>query len=115
MFSKEIAQLGVAAPGLPEGAVGWTAQSAIRVFQSLPGKLAVGSVSVFDRVQWGFAPADDTWRTFRLANESAADFARRTRSEAKQWVENFPRTEVLFVIEFDDQAAAAEGFGFRPA
>ena len=111
MFSEEIAQLGVAAPGLPDGAVGWTAQSALKVFQSLPGKVAVGSVYVFDRVQWGFGPSDDVWRSFRQMNESAAGFALRTRNEAQRWVETFPRREILFVIEFDDQAAAAEAAG----
>jgi hypothetical protein len=108
MLPPEIAQLGVAAPGLPDGVVGWTVQSAAKLFQSLPGKVAVGSVQVFDRVQWGFAPAEDWWRPFRRPNESATDFAIRSRREARSWVEDFPRSEVLFVIEFDDQAEAAE-------
>jgi hypothetical protein len=108
MLPAEIAQLGVAAPGLPEGAVGWTAQSALKLFRSLPGKLAIGGVSVFDRVQWGFAPSDDAWRTFRRVNESATDYAIRSRREARDWIENFPREKVSFVIEPDDQAMAAE-------
>ena len=111
MLPPEIAHLGVAAPGLPDDLVGWTAQSASRLFQALPGKTAIGRVLVFDRVQWGFEPSGDEWHPFRRRNESATDFAIRSRREARSWVENFPRNEVLFVIDFDDQSEAAEGVG----
>ena len=111
MVWQEIARRGVAAPGLPDGAVGWIRETALQLLQSLPGKLAIFSIDVFDRVPGGFAASGDAWTSFRMANESAADFAVRTRREARAWVAAFPRDEVLFVIDFDDQAEAAEAFG----
>ncbi|MBY0495664.1 MAG: hypothetical protein K2Y23_15760 [Cyanobacteria bacterium] len=113
MLAPGIAQLAVAAPGLPDGVVGWTAQSSFELFQSLPGKVAIGQVQAFDRVQWGFVASEDSWSPFRRPNESATDFAIRTRLEAREWIEQFPRSEVLFVIEFDDQAEAAEAINPR--
>lgn len=108
MFPPQIANLAVAAPGLPEDAVGWTARSAITAIQSLPNKVTIAAIEVFDRVQWGFVLSDDRWRPFRNINERATDFAIRTRREACEWIEAFPRTDVLFVIDFDDQSEAAE-------
>jgi hypothetical protein len=108
----DAADLSVAAPGLPEGTVGWTAESARRAFQALrSSRVAVVDIGVYDRVVWGFAPAGESWICHRLPNELAADFALRSRREAQAWVGNFPRQEVLFVIEFTAQDAAAEATG----
>ena len=117
MFSRGVAQLAVAAPGLPEGVVGWTAESAKRAFRSLVGKIAVTSVVVFDRVQWGFEPAAESFQVFPLRNERASEFALRSRREAEQWVNAFARSDVLFVIGFSFQDQAAEATGdvhFKP-
>lgn len=72
MLSEDVAALAVAAPGLPEGTVGWTAASAKRASKSLVGKIAVASVEVFDQVQWGFAPSGDAFSAVTPA-ERACD------------------------------------------
>jgi len=82
MFSGPVADLAVAAAGLPEGTVGWTSESAKRALRSLVGKIAVSGVTVFDRVQWGFALASEFFQSFPLRNELATEFAIRSRREA---------------------------------
>lgn len=117
MFSKEVADLAVEVPGLGDGTVGWTAESAKRAIRSLEGKVAIARIDVFDRVQWGFAPAPESWQCFHLRNERATDFAIRSRAEALSWLDAIPRREVLFVIDFSfqDEAAEATGsFSFEP-
>lgn len=108
----DVADLSAAAPGLPEGTVGWTAESARRAFQaSRSSRVAVLDIEVYDRVVWGFAPAGESWTCHRFLNELAADFALRSRREAQAWTDNFPRQVVLFVIELIAQDAAAEATG----
>jgi hypothetical protein len=46
-----------------------------------------------------------------LRNERATEFAIRSRTEAEKWIDDFPRSEVLFVLEFIFQDEAAEGKG----
>jgi hypothetical protein len=75
----------------------------------LKGKVAVVQVDVFDRVPWGVAQADEYWQASRLAGENAIDFALRSRREAVDWIDQFPRQEVLYVIEFSPQDDTAEG------
>jgi hypothetical protein len=111
MFSRTVTDLAVAAPGLPEGTLGWTRESAKRAIRSLVGKIVVSGVSVFDRVQWGFAPAPEFFQCFPLRNERATEFAIRSRTEAEKWIDGFPRSEVLFVLELSFQDEAAEGTG----
>jgi hypothetical protein len=54
-FPADVADLAAAAPGLPEGEVGWTAESARRAFQALQSsRVAVVDIEVYDRVVWGF-------------------------------------------------------------
>ncbi len=112
IFGPEILELAVAAPGLPEGVRGWTAESARRALESLRStKVAILAVDVYDRVVWGFARSDDTWVCRRVVGEQPLEFASRSRREAMDWIEAFPRHDVLFVIEpgAQDQAAAAHG------
>jgi hypothetical protein len=105
----DVAALAAAAPGLPEGTSGWTGESARHAFRTLQSsRVAVVDIEVYDRVVWGFAPAGESWTCHRFAGELAADFALRSRREARVWVDNFPRQEVLFIIEFSAQDAAAE-------
>ena len=84
-----------AAPGLPEGTLGWTRDSAKRALRSLVGKIVVSGVTVFDRVQWGFAPAPEFFQCFPVPNERATEFAIRSRTEAEKWIDDFPRSDVL--------------------
>ena len=107
-----VADLAAAATGLPEGTFGWTAESARRAFQALQSsRVAVIDIEVYDRVVWGFAPAAESWTCHRTSSEFAADFALRSRREAQAWIDNFPRQEVLFIIDFSAQDAAAEATG----
>ena len=109
---REIADFAVAAPGLPEGTLGWTAESARQAFHALrPGKIAVIGIEVYDRVVWGFALAEDSWTCNPWPGELASDFALRSRREAQSWIDTFPRSDVLFAIEFSTQDAAAEATG----
>jgi len=112
IFVPEILELALAAPGLPEGVRGWTAESARRALESLRStKVAVLAVDVYDRVMWGFAPSDDAWVCRRVAGEQPLEFAGLSRREAADWIDSFPRHDVLFVIELSAQdfAAAAHG------
>ena len=111
-LTRDILQLAVAAPGLPDGVVGWTAESARQALRSLRGtKVAVLAIDVYDRVVWGFAPGNESWVCQWITGELAADFAHRSRSEALEWIDAFPRHNVLFVIEFTGQDAASEATG----
>jgi hypothetical protein len=104
-----VASLAVAAPGLPEGSMGWTAESVRRAIDVLHGgKIALVGIDVYDRVVWGFAPADETWICYRLSGEPALAFAARSRAEARSWISRFPRENVLFVLEFSGQDDAAQ-------
>src|SRR5919109_395062 len=109
IFPRSILELSVAAPGLPDGVRGWTAESARRAVESLRGsKVAVTEVYVYDRVVWGFAPAGETWACYRFPGELSSEFADRSRHEALDWIAAFPRYGVLFTIEFSTQDVAAE-------
>jgi hypothetical protein len=111
-LTPEIVDLAVAAPGLPEGIVGWTLESLRRAIDALrSSKIAIVDLEVYDRVVWGFAPSGESWNCQRLPNESASDFALRSRDEARKWLDAFPRSEVLFVIQFSAQDFAAEASG----
>jgi hypothetical protein len=108
----DVAAFAAAAPGLPEGTVGWTGESARRAFHALQSsRVAIVDIEVYDRLVWGFAPAGESWTCHRFTGELAADFAVRSRREAQGWVDNFPRHEVLFIIEFSAQDVAAEATG----
>jgi hypothetical protein len=112
LLDRDIRELGVAAPGLPEGTVAWTAESARRLLDSLrTSKIAIADIEVYDRVVWGFAPAGESWACQRAPGELAWEFALRSRADALEWVNAFPRHNVLFILEFNDQESAAEASG----
>ena len=112
LLPREIIDLAVAAPGLPEGTLGWTAESARQAFYALRvGKVAVTEIEVYDRVVWGFARAEDSWVCNPFPRELASDYGIRSRHEAQSWIDTFPRSDVLFAIEFSTQDAAAEAAG----
>ena len=73
IFVREILELAVAAPGLPEGVRGWTGgKSAQRALESLrSSKVAVLAIYVYDRVVWGFAPGQESWACRRVAQEQS--------------------------------------------
>lgn len=73
--------------------------------------MAVLAIEVYDRVVWGFAPGTESWTCQWIAGELAADFAHRSRDEALEWINAFPRHSVLFLIEFTGQDVASEGTG----
>ena len=80
ILPTDIVDLAAAAPGLPEGMLGWTAESARRALQALRfSRVAVADIEVYDRVVWGFAPAGESWSCHRLRGELAAEFALRSR------------------------------------
>ena len=66
---------------------------------------------MYDRVAWGFERSEDSWACHRIPRELASDFGLRSRREAQTWIDAFPRSNVLFAIEFDAQDAAAEAAG----
>jgi hypothetical protein len=112
LLSREIMDFAVAAHGLPEGTLGWTAESARQAFYALRGsKVAVIKIEVYDRVVWGFARSEDSWTCNPFPRELASDFGLRSRREAQSWIDGFPRNAVLFAIEFSTQDAAAEATG----
>src|SRR5687768_10266805 len=93
---REIVDLAVAVPGLPEGTLAWTAESARQAFHALRGgTVAVIEIEVYDRVAWGFAQAEDSWTCNPLPGEPASDFAIRSRHGARSWIDTFPRSDVL--------------------
>jgi hypothetical protein len=73
-LAADIADLAAAALGLPEGTVGWTADSPRRAFQALrSSRVAAVDIEVYDdRVVWGFAPAGESWTCYRFTSELAA-------------------------------------------
>lgn len=114
IFETHILGLAAAAPGLPEGVSGWTAESARRALDSLrSSKVAVVAIDVYDRVAWGFALSGDSWACHRGSAEPSLDFAMRSRREAQEWISALPREDVLFGIEFSTQDVAAEASGHR--
>jgi len=114
LFPPDVASLAVAAPGLPPATNGWTRESAFRALDALRGsKVAVVNIDVYDKVLWGFASAEESWECDPTPNELASEFALRSRTEARLWIEGFPRLEVLFVIEFSTQDIAAEAYGVQ--
>ena len=98
--------------GCPRVFEGGRAESAQRALESLrSSKVAVLAIYVYDRVVWGFAPGQESWACRRVAQEQSLEFAHRTRREASDWIKVFPRHEVLFILEFTTQDAAAEAKG----
>ena len=80
-----------------------------RVFNALRGLvIAIVAVEAYDQVQWGFEPAPESWECPRMLGELALAFAGRSRAAAQQRVNEFARENVLYVIRFDSQNAAAE-------
>jgi len=114
LFPFEIASLAVAATGLPPGTYGWTRDSAFRALDALRAtKVAVVSIEVYDKVQWGFVVSEESWECDLNPHELASEFALRSRAEARLWMQSLPREEVLFIIEFSTQDTAAEAYGVR--
>jgi hypothetical protein len=112
LFVREILELAVVAPGLPAGVRGWTAESARRALESLrSSKVAVLAIDVYDRVVWGYALGQESWVCRRVLSEQSLEFAHRSRREGSDWINSFPRHEVLFVLEFSTQDFAAEASG----
>ena len=111
---RKIVDLAVAAPAMPEGKLGWTPAAVDRACDALgSSKIAIVGIEVYDRVQWGFAPAAEGWSCHRLPRELVSEFAVRSRRDAHGWISQFPRQDVLFVLEFTAQDAAAEAI--RPS
>jgi hypothetical protein len=109
ILHADVLEPAVAAPGLPDGVRAWTAESARRALDSLQStKIAALAIDVYDRVVWGFAPAEESWECHRVPDERSLEFAQRSRHEALKWIQSFPRHEVLFGIEFGAQDIAAE-------
>ena len=109
MLPYPVASLAVAAPGLPDGVDGWTRTSLDRVFEALRSSVvAIVGIDVYDRVPWGFLPAPEVWDCRRMPGELAFAYAERSRVAAQQWVQQFPRENVLYLVQFDSQDAAAE-------
>ena len=57
------------------------------VIESLKGStVVVSEVVLFERVSWGYAPSESALSTDRLPNEAEADYARRSRERATDFI-----------------------------
>lgn len=84
---KRLRNMAVSFPGFGEGEGAWSRDDAIEVLESLKGTVvAVAGVAVFDHTTWGYAPSDVGLSIDRRTNESDADYARRSRQAAADFI-----------------------------
>ena len=97
-------------PDLDEGEAAWPLAEALAVIKSLEGTLvAIASIRIFERVQWGFEPIDSAWTCDRLHGELNSDYAWRTRVAAADFIQTFDGDtgELIFVLGFPVKKDAA--------
>jgi hypothetical protein len=100
---KRLRSSSFALPDLDDGEAAWPMAETLAVIKSLEGTLvAIASVRMFERVQWGFEPIDSAWTGDRLRGELNSEYAWRTRVAAADFVQTFDgdTRECIFVLGF---------------
>ena len=70
-----------------DGEGAWSKGGATAVVDSLKGStVAVSDVVLFERVSWGYAPSESAVSIERLPNEADADYAKRSRARAAEFI-----------------------------
>ena len=90
-------------PEFGDGEGAWTKVDAMAVIESLKGStVVVSEVVLFERVSWGYAPSESALSTDRLPNEAEADYARRSRERATDFIRSCAvvNDDALFALTF---------------
>jgi hypothetical protein len=90
-------------PGLVDGEGAWPKDSALAVLESLKATtVAVSDVTPLSPMGEAWIASEIVWSLHRLHNESDIDYARRSRLEAAEFIEDFEGAEgdVLFALTF---------------
>ena len=113
MIPPEIPE-GLRASALPvleraENEAAWDRESAKAVIEALFGtKLAILTIEVYAAESWGLVPVGEEWACVRPPNETATDFAKRSRGEAREFIETHDEANGgFYALGFSVQQDAA--------
>jgi len=88
---------------LGDGEAAWSRSDALAVIESLKGTLVpISDVVLFEKVPWGYAPTESALSIERFPNEADADFAKRSRESAAEFIQSctVESEDALFGLTF---------------
>ena len=107
---RSLRESAVFLPEFGEGEGAWPKYEAEAVLESLKGSIvAVSDVVVFELVPWGYAPSDAAVSIQPLPAEPDADFAKRSRESAAEFIRSCTpaSNDALFGLTFPMRKNAA--------
>lgn len=100
---KSLRESALFLPEFGDGEGAWSRGDALAVIESLRGStVVVSEVALFERVSWGYAPTESTVSIDRLHNEAEADYAKRSRAKAAEFIRDCTAVsdDALFGLTF---------------